>query len=306
MPTNHVWIGTTSTAFGTTTNWLAGSVPVTGDTVTIDGRAQNDLAGSDQSAITLAALRVVSSCTKRVGTNSAGTVTPLKIGATLCDINLPSEGGNTGSGPPTCALDFAAILMTTTVWDGRDSGESGFSCILLRGTNASNKVVVKGKASVGIATITPGEATTVVELDINETSNVTVGYGVTLTTVNQTGGTGLINSAFTTLNQTGGKLTTRGTGAITTANVGGEFISDSTGTITTATASGAGKFDLSQSPLARTVTTAKVDGPNAKILADNGAMRTGSLSITFTNAIVCQNGADSTQVDLGPVSLTPS
>jgi hypothetical protein len=63
----------------------------------------------------LASLRVYKSFTKSIGTNSAGTVTPLKIGATICEIGLEPEGGSSSSGPPSCIIDFSSILTTCNV-----------------------------------------------------------------------------------------------------------------------------------------------------------------------------------------------
>lgn len=302
MPDN-AWIGGTSTVWSLAANWFTGSVPVTGDTVTFDGRAQRNLDGFDASAVTLAALRVYSSFLKRIGTNDAGVVTPLKVGATLCDIGLPGENGSNSSGGESIGLDFAAIQTTCNLHASRNSGQNGFSCVMIRGTHASNKFNVKA-ANVGFGTVAPGESVVLSQLDVGKGALVTVGYGATATTINQTDGDAVLLAAATTINQLGGTMTTRGTGAITTVNAGGKFVSNSTGTITTITAMGNGEADFSQSPVARTVTNARVDGPGAKFNADNGAMRTGSVSLTLTNGVICQNGAKSNQVNLGQVTLS--
>jgi hypothetical protein len=179
---------------------------------------------------------------------------------------------------------------------------NGFSCVVLRGTHASNKLIVKG-GSVGVGVITPGEASTFAQIDVAGKSDVTLGYGLTLTTINQTGGEITLGSAVTTINQDAGKITTRGSGAITTANISGGLVSNSTGTITTLNVSGPGKADFSASPQARTVTDSFIYGNGATIDADNGA----TLSVTFTNGVDCLQGAKTDQVNFGDsVTVTPS
>src|SRR5688572_6624179 len=117
------YLGTTSTAPGTASNWTNG-IPTDGNTVDIDGRAQNDLAGADQSTIEPSILRVYRNCLKSIGTNALGTVTPWDIGPLICHIGLPSEGGNQ-TGPPFVALDFNDDPVECTVHYARTSGPSG-------------------------------------------------------------------------------------------------------------------------------------------------------------------------------------
>lgn len=294
-----LWIGGSSNAFGTAGNWSPSGVPANGDTVVIDGNATQMIAGSDQSAITLAALRIFRSCTFDVGSSA----TPLKIGATICEIGLTPDGGSSATGPQTVALDFSSIQTACTVYTNRGSGAGGYSSTIIRGTNASNKLTVKG-GSVGVGTIFPGEATTFTEIDVaGSDTNVTIGYGVTLTTLNQSNGSIVLNCAATTINQDGGTLETRGSGAITTANISGQFVANGTGTITTLNVSASGSADFTNSPSARTVTNSNLYGATAFLLADNNA----PLSVTFTNGVACKQGAKTKQVDFGDtVTVTPS
>jgi len=53
---NRVWVGTTSTAYNTTTNWQGGTVPVNGDSVTVAAAAVNDLVLNPGTALSLASI----------------------------------------------------------------------------------------------------------------------------------------------------------------------------------------------------------------------------------------------------------
>src|SRR5687768_1554591 len=99
------WLGTTSTSPALGANWLTTAVPTDADEIDIDGRAQRELAGADQSSIEPAVLRIYRSARHNVGTNSLGTITPWSIGPAVCHIGLPGEGGANSSGPGTIALD---------------------------------------------------------------------------------------------------------------------------------------------------------------------------------------------------------
>lgn len=297
-----VWIGDDSGNEGdpaTAANWLPSGVPVDGDHVIIDGRAQVALIGTDQSSIELASLRIYKSCTANIGSRA----TPWQIGATLCEIGLPSEsGGDTNSGPETIAIDFTADPTVTIVHDARETGADGAPCVNLRGTDSGNIIDVRG-GSVGIGTLFPGEAATVATLHISgDATRVFVGFGVTLTTANQRAGFSIINCAATTVNLDGGELETRGSGAFTTFNCRGTAVLNSTGTITTLNVAAAGAADFSQSPQARTVTTLNMYGPTASLNLDNNAYATGAPVVTITNGIQLLQGARPSQIS-SPTNL---
>ena len=289
---NNVWLGTTSTAFGTGTNWSAGSAPTTGDNIIFDGRATQGLVGSDQSAITLASIRVYRSYAYDVGS----TTTPLKIGATTVDLYLEPDGQTSGTGPSLIALDYYTIQNTTTVYNNaRTVGSSGFPCVMLKGTHASNVLSVKG-GTVGVGLFAPNEATTWSKIHVDgDAAYLVIGGGTTLTTLNQKRGKIKLYCAATTINQDGGELETIGSGAITTANISGKLISNSTGTITTLYVNSAGVADFSTSAISRTVTNCTIYGASSKIEADNNS----ALSITFSNGVICSQGAKSNQVNMG-------
>lgn len=300
---DNVWLGTTSTAWNTTTNWITGAVPTTGDNVIFDHRAVNDCAAYDASAVTLATLRITSGFTKLIGTISGAVVTRLKVSATSLVIGEPFGDGNIGTCSQLIALDFGTVQNTTRILASNSTGQSnGFAPILLKGTHASNAISVDA-GWVGIGTITLAETFTYATINVTgTTANVELGSGGTLTTINQTDGTVQFRNNLTTLNQEGGTAISEGAATITTADVGGNFISNSTGTITTLNVQVGGNADFSQNPTARTVTNCNVYGTGT-INCESGVPK----HITFTNPIAIARGAKSTQVNFGPdVSIQQS
>jgi hypothetical protein len=77
--------------WNTAVNWSDVTVPVSTDTVTLDGRAGNSIIyGLNQSAVTLASFQHYESMRYDVGTNTA----PLRISATICDLTRPAIDGS--------------------------------------------------------------------------------------------------------------------------------------------------------------------------------------------------------------------
>lgn len=216
-------------------NWLESSVPVTGDDVTVDG-GPSIRYGLDQSAVTLASLRVGPNfpSSSEIGlpdqTNPANPAAGypeyrdrrLKVGATLVAIDTAS---------PRVRLDLAAAATTVTV-DATGGPRTSLETALdLVGANAANVLRVNG-GSVGLGAVA-GDASTFAEVEAADGS-LTVGPGVTLTTLNQSGGAVELRCAATTVVKTGGTLTRSGTGAVTTLrNRAGDVLDEGTGAVTT-------------------------------------------------------------------------
>ena len=293
---NYVWIGGISDSFATSGNWSPAGIPTTGDSVLLDGRAQRSIASSlSQSSVTLAAMRITSAFTYDVGAVSNGALSRLAISVTSLLIGEPNGDGSIGPGSNLIALNFGSNQNTTRVINANTSGTSGFAPIMLLGTHASNALYVSS-GWVGVGTDILGESSTYATVNVvGQDANVELGSGLTLTTINQNSGRVTFRSNLTTLNQEGGEAISEGSGTITTADVGGRFVSNSTGTITTLNVQNGGIADFSQSPAARTVTTANVYG-TGQINAENGV----PLSVTFTNPVNCYRGAKTTQVNFGP------
>lgn len=299
----YAWIGTTSTAWNTTTNWLPNGTPGNSDTVIFDGRAVKNCVAYDASATTLALLRITSAFTYQIGTFSSGVVTPLQVGATNVIIGEPDADGNIGAGSNGIALDFGSTVGTVRVLNTATVGTSGFAPVLLRGTATANVLIVSGgwvHVGGGGNTSSLNDTATVQNLSLlGPAANVETSGGTTLTTVNQLDGRILFRSAVTTFNQEGGVAQSEGTGTITTADVGGTFVSNSTGTITTANVQNGGVLDLSQNNAARTITNATLFGTGRLL------MPIPYSAITFTNGVDLTRGARSEQI-VGAADVTVS
>lgn len=298
---DYAWIGTTSTAFATTTNWLPNGTPTTGDNLIFDHRAQNNLAASDQSATTFASVRITSGFTKLIGTYAAGAITRWQAGITSLTIGEPLGDGSVGSGSQMLAIDLGTVANTTTVYATNSVGQSnGFAPVLLKGVNTSNSITVQS-GWVGVGTITLAETFRFTTINVTGPQAIvelgtgwSSGSGVT-STINQKSGVIWIRHNVDTLNQEGGVATSQGAGTMTTANVGGTLVSNSTGTITTLNVESSGFADFSQSAASRTVTNCNVYG-GGRLNAETGR----SLAVTFSNAISLERGAKSTQINFGP------
>lgn len=156
-----------------------------------------------------------------------------------------------------------------------------------KGTHASNAVVID-KGSFGAAYY-PSEVATILTLrmgyvdDVDGDAVVWIGSGVTLGSVNKTGGNLTLNAALTTLVQFGGETTVKA-GAITTATIyGGTFNQAGTGTITTYTGYPNTKTTMNESNQARTITTATFY-PDSEMQDPGG-------SCLYTNAISVPGGS---------------
>jgi len=305
MPASKYWIGGTAGNTGnwsTAANWSDGAVPVTGDTVVIDGRSTYAItAGLSQSAVTLAKLTIVLG-SPAVGTTSA----PLAISATILDVNVPPTDGSQPGGAATINIDTGSNAATVTVYGSRSSGDTGLEPVIWKGAHASNVLYVRG-GKVGVATCLPGDTATLPTAQLlGDDAALRLSSGVTATTVTQTGGTLLLECAATTVNQDGGTLETRGTGAITTLYANGTARLNSTGTVTNLYVEPAGEVDFTGNTAARTVTNATVTG-GGRVNAALPVVSGSGHPIAFTNGVDCIRGARSGQVDFGgDITVTPS
>lgn len=278
--------------WNTVANWAGRVKPVSTDDVVLDGRGAADvLYGLDQSAVALASLAIKDAFTYAVGQVGY----PLKVGATSVVIGEAGSDGTSQNGSPLVNLNLGTGATSVTVKKTRASGLRGYAAVILAAVNAANKLTVEA-GSVAVGTSTPGDASTFSEVTLTaSTARVELGTNVTLTTFAQVGGDAVTRSSLTTLNQDAGTIRTEGTAAITTANVAGTITANATGTIGTLKVKGAGLADFTRSTAARTVTTARVLGPSARVLANNGK----PLSVTFTGGILFTEGASTTQADMG-------
>lgn len=198
--------------WSTASNWSGGSVPVNSDTVIIENSNVPILWGLDQSAVTLAELRVMQSYTGYIGLPEekfATTVDPdtwlvtstsvkpeyrdcyLKIGATLLNIGQ-NNGVNNPGGSSRLKINLGSAQYTGRVYNSGTASFDNKQPILLLGTHASNALYVYG-GIVGVANSLGSEVSTIATLN-QSGGDVTFGKGVTWTDVYKANGKLQVNS----------------------------------------------------------------------------------------------------------------
>jgi len=280
---NKIWLGNDSGNEGdwsVAANFLPSGVPINGDDVYLENSSQDVTAGFDQSAVTLASLNVDQTYIGKIGDADDY----LKIGATKLNIGQ-HYGPGMPAGSGRIKIDLGSAQSAVVVHNTGSPADSNKPAVRLKANNASTTIEVR-KGSVGVATET-GETTTVSKIiisyvsQVNSDADVFIGPGVTLTTLDQLGGDGILECAATTVNAKAGTLTITGSGIITTLNAeGATVISNSTGTITTCNVKG-GTADFTKSAAARTVTTLKLEA--------GGILKYDPGVLTITNKVDSDN-----------------
>lgn len=286
--------------WSTDVNWSGGAKPVSNDTVVIENSSVPILWGLDQSAVAIAELRIMQSYAGKIGlpedqftigatqTDSSKAEyreTYLKISAATVRIGEHYGSGNP-SGTGRIKLDTGSAQTQVNVANSAvTSADGNLEPVRWLGSHANNALnVTKGR--VGIATTVAGETATVSQLNVGQRGNlasdadVNLGPGVTIATINQSGGDVITAAGVTTVNQSGGTLTTCSSAAIVMANIGGTAYVNATGTITTLRVVGTGSADFSRDPREKSVTNCELH-KGASLNLDNG----NPLSVTFTNDI---------------------
>ena len=244
--------------WGVAANWSPVNVPINGDDVILQHSSQSVTGTLDQSAVTLDSLTIDQTFTGDIGTAAAY----LKIGATVVTIGKAEGEASTPAGSTMLKLDLHTAATTATVHNTGQSAETGRQALRLLMVNAANILsVLKGSVSVAADA---GEVSTLATLNmsfvegVESDADVVIGSGVTLATVNKTGGTLALQCAVTTLTNRAGSFRTSGVGAITTANMySGSADLNATGAVTTLNGYG-GAIDTTESLAARTITTCNV------------------------------------------------
>lgn len=241
--------------YGTARNWSLNTVPASTNDVEIggptSGQSVSILYGLNQSAIDIAAFNVRKDYNGQIGREEDGKSYYLRIDPDTVDYQ----------GSPNLAfIDIGSANISPQI-ECNGSSLNGKFALYLKGSNIATLEIRKGK--VAIAPLT-GETATVATLLVSyftnplSDSDVTIGSGVTLTTLTQSGGKCELGCAATTVTVSpGAELTTVGTGAITTLNVNGTAYPNSTGTITTINLY-AGILDFRRDRSGRTVTTLNI------------------------------------------------
>lgn len=259
---NDIWGGASSTVWATAGNWSgANTPPITGDTVYLDSTAANNIAGSDQSAITLAAMYVSSTFTKLYG----DLATSLKVKCTLLTIHTASGSAVAGGGTGRFNHDGSTAATTITVLGSKSSSsDTGLEPIRIKAVNSAN-VLSALSGRIGVATNAVGDVSTFGTINVDGSAVVNIAAGVTLTTLNTLGGATTLNNLVTTANHSGGSLTTFGDYTITTLNLrnGAAVKLDhikTAGNIITTVNSYGGMLDFSDNPNAVNIGTLVING----------------------------------------------
>jgi len=239
-------------------NW-SGGVPGNGDDAVLQHSSQSVTAGLAQGAIDLATLRIDQSFTGQIGDEN----NYLVIGSSVVTIGeAKGESAAPPAGSSMIKLNLDTTATAVTVHNTGNSAESGRQALRLLMVNAANVVsVLKGSVSIAADA---GETSQLATLNISyvdsveSDADVVVGSGVTLATVQKTGGSLALQCAVTTLTNRAGAVRTSGTGVITAVNMhAGSADLNSTGTITTLNGFG-GAVDTTESLAGRTITTLNI------------------------------------------------
>lgn len=242
-------------------NYDGNAVPAGGDTLKIDNSDRPLLYSLDQSgAGTLTLLQIDQSMEGDVGLAELNKEADeyledrqryYKIRATTVIV-----GRGPGGGAGRILLDQDSVQTSVLVEGSGSPEDRDLEAVLWKGTHASNVMVVRGDASVGVA-VYGGEVATLATLTVHDNATVRIGAGVTLAAVVVYGGEVTINCAVTTsIVMYGGTVRVNGTGAVALAQVwGGTLFYNTTGTLGGATVVGEnGRIDFSEDPRAKTVT----------------------------------------------------
>lgn len=250
----HTEVATTANVgnndYGTARNWQTDLAPVATNDVIIDvsdtGTSVDILYGLNQSSIAIADFRVLPGYRGKIGRFENNLPMYLRIDPDLFRYE--------GSGP-LAMFDIGSANIDCYI-NSKGTPLPGRYAVNLKGSNIAVCYVQRG--NVAIAPF-DADTATVATLNIgfvdNQAgdSNVLIASGVTLTTLNQTGGKADLRCAATTVvNGVNTRLETNGSGAITTLTAYGNAVLNSTGTITNLHVYGT--VDLTASRAARTIT----------------------------------------------------
>ena len=223
MGTLNVYTGTNGN-YQLDGNWTRNAKPVINDEVVFPSSATGtDIAGASESSIALDSFTVEEGCGLAFGT----TAVKLQVDPGIFNF----------AGTKKSFFDLGTNPQTINVFNSATASgdESGLYIIASDPLNVMN--LYKGQVAVEVY---PGDAGEFATINVGYISSKTgdaylvTGDGLTLATLNMTGGNANIHGPLTTVTMSAGNLYTKGTGAITTLNVkGGRAYLDSIGAIGT-------------------------------------------------------------------------
>lgn len=245
---DKVWVGTTGD-LGTAGNWSPSGVPAAGDNVYIPA-GSGSITGS--SALSTASLSGALG-TVEVEAGYTGT-----IGSRTSYMVL-SAGTFRFAGKGTSYVNLEASAISPDIRATATPTSSDGVGLYLKGSALATLSAV-GDCAIGLAYFGGETSTVTTARVVGPSARLTIGAGVTATTIQVLSGTGTVKAGCTTLDVQGGMVTTLGSGAITTVTVdAGTANLNSSGTITTLTQTG-GSVDMLGNGAARTVTTMNHNG----------------------------------------------
>lgn len=240
MANPRIWDGVAAdNGFATATNWSSDTTPITGDTAIIPGLAASstkNIAGSNQSAILLAAFWVEPECKLNFGSRE----TYLQLDADY----VYYYGEGTG---------YLQIANSTEIWVGAGAAASSGNSygVNLLGTANALLVLDPGESN-SVAVAAMGGETAAFTTILITTGEITLGASVTMTTLTVDGGTVTNSSDVTTLNLNGGTFRQQKNNPTTINATGGRLYYNSADVPTTVNLRKGSVLDASEDGRAKT------------------------------------------------------
>ena len=268
-------------------NWSGGALPSAADDVVFDDTDSSCLWNVDAlSAVALTSFTTTPTFSGAIGLNyDAGDYAEYRV------LDFIAKATTITINSPKCKrirLNASTTQTTLNVVEIGTSDTIGLPALNFIGTHASNVVNVS-KGSVGLAARS-GQSATVATLRSgylnSPAGDVTIyaGVGLSLTTLEQSGGTVTLNGAVTTVNKYAGTLTLLNSATITTFNhFNGHAYHRSSGTITTYDGRAGSVLHLDADPRGRTITTLT--------LRAGSGFRDPAKTATITNAVSVPDGS---------------
>ncbi|MCH7989759.1 MAG: hypothetical protein IID46_11515, partial [Planctomycetes bacterium] len=244
-------------------NYSLNRLPVNGDRLFIESGADLLYDLDALSGVSLTKMDISQKWTGKIGLpveNSDGSLnydeyrpTYFEIGSTTITIGLDE-----GQGSGRIKINGGSVQTTLNIHNTGTADESGLGAVIWKGTHASNVINIT-KGSLDVAPFA-GEIATISTLRVGFRDNplgdstVRLSDGVTLTTINVSGGNVSADSDITTLTQTNG-VTTLFSGDITTLALdSGQCFYRGTGTLATVTINANAELNFDQELRGRTIT----------------------------------------------------
>jgi hypothetical protein len=268
----------------TADNWSGGTNPVAADTVVFENSSRDCKYNLEAfTTLNFAKVQVAQSYTGDLGLprDNGGDYVEYRPTYFKCTADAVEIGTGEGAGSGRIRLDLHTGNTTVDVFDSGSPAETGIPAVLLKMVNTDNTLNVL-KGSVGVAYF-QGDVSTVPTIRVAHRDNpagdadVVCGDGVTLTTIEQSGGELTIESNATTVTQEGGEMTILGTATTTTLSIAGRLVDRSSGAFATVQILPGGEYDRSHD--LRTKTVGNTEMSKTAILRDPFS------SITHTNGI---------------------